>query len=99
MVFIFLAYFTLVLSLGQEDPLEEERAPYFSILAWESHGERSLLGYRPGSLKKVGHDLETKQHAIEERPQQKPMKWTRLFPDRCSLKRRTGFYDPENLAY
>ena len=74
-------------------------ATYFSILAWESHGERSLLGYSPCGLKRVGHDLETKQHAIEERPQKKPMQWARLFPDRCSLKRRTGFYDPANLAY
>ena len=26
---------TQVWSLGQEDPLEEEKAPYSSILAWE----------------------------------------------------------------
>ena len=30
-------------SLGQEDPLEKEMAVYSSILAWKSHGERSLV--------------------------------------------------------
>jgi len=33
-----------VCSLGQEDPLEEEIATHFSILAWKSHGQRSLVG-------------------------------------------------------
>ena len=33
--------------MGQEDPLEEAMAPHSSILAWKSHGERSLEGYRP----------------------------------------------------
>ena len=32
-----------------------------SILAWESHGQRSLVGYSPGGCKRVGHDLVTKQ--------------------------------------
>ena len=37
-----------VQSLGQEDPLKEEMANCFSILAWrESHGQRSLVGYGP----------------------------------------------------
>ena len=36
-----------VLSLSQEDPLEEEVATHSSILAWESHRERSLEGYSP----------------------------------------------------
>ena len=36
-----------VWSLGQEDPLEEEMATHSSILAWESHGQRSLEGYSP----------------------------------------------------
>ena len=38
---------TRVPSLGQEDPLEEETATYSSILAWESHGWSSLVGYNP----------------------------------------------------
>ena len=28
--------------LGREDPLEEEMAIHSSILAWKTHGERSL---------------------------------------------------------
>ena len=40
-----------VRSLGREDPLEEEMAAHSSILAWESHGHRSLGGYSPWSPK------------------------------------------------
>ena len=36
-------------SLGIEDTLEEEMATYASILAWEIHGQRSLMGYSPWS--------------------------------------------------
>ena len=32
-----------VQSLGWEDPLEKEMATHSSILAWESHGWRSLV--------------------------------------------------------
>ena len=38
-------------ALDQEDPLEEGMATHSSILAWESHGERSLVGYGPQGLK------------------------------------------------
>ena len=38
---------TQVRSLGQEDPLEQEMATHSSILAWETHGQRSLVGYSP----------------------------------------------------
>ena len=31
-------------SLGQEDPLEEDKATHSSILAGKSHGQRSLVG-------------------------------------------------------
>ena len=34
-----------VQSLGQEDPLEEEMATYFSILAWKISWTESLAGY------------------------------------------------------
>ena len=40
-----------VLSLGQEDPLEEGRATHTGILAGESHGQRSLV-----ELQNAGHD-------------------------------------------
>ena len=41
---------TRVRSLGQEDPLEKEMATHFSILAGESHEQRSLAGYSPWSF-------------------------------------------------
>ena len=36
-----------VQTLGQKDPLEEGMATHSSILAGESHGQRSLEGYSP----------------------------------------------------
>ena len=36
-----------VVSLGQEDPLEEEMAPTPVFLPGKSHGQRSLMGYSP----------------------------------------------------
>ena len=45
-----------VQSLGWEDPLEEGMATHSSILAGESHGQRSLAGYGPWGLERVGHD-------------------------------------------
>ena len=36
---------TQVPSLGQEDPLEKGMAPHSSILAWRTHGQRSLASY------------------------------------------------------
>ena len=33
--------------LSWEDPLEEGMATHFSIVAGESHGQRSLTGYGP----------------------------------------------------
>ena len=38
-------------SLGWEDPLEKEMATHSSILAWEIHGRRSLVGYSPWGRK------------------------------------------------
>ena len=36
-----------VWSLHQEDPLEKEMATHYSILAWKSHGQRTLVCYNP----------------------------------------------------
>ena len=47
---------TWVRSLGQEDPLEEERATIPLFLPRESHGRRSLVGYSPQGHKELGHD-------------------------------------------
>ena len=38
---------TRVQSLGWEDLLEKQMATHSSILAWKSHGRRSLVGYSP----------------------------------------------------
>ena len=35
-------------SPGQEDPMEEGMATHSNILAWKSHGQRSLAGYSLG---------------------------------------------------
>ena len=40
-----------VQSLGQEDPLEKERATHSSILPGKSHEQRSLAGYSPWAHK------------------------------------------------
>ena len=54
---------TWVLSLGQEDPLEEEMAAHFSILAWNTWTEE------PGRLQstgpqRVGHNQATEHTVI-----------------------------------
>ena len=50
---------TQVWVLDWEDPLEKEIETHSSILAWKSHGQRSL--YSPWSHKRVRHNLVTKQ--------------------------------------
>ena len=42
---------TWVRSLGQEDPLEKEMQPTPVFLPGASHGQRSLVGYRPEGRK------------------------------------------------
>ena len=42
-----------VQSLGWEDPLEKGMATHSSILAGESHGQRSLVGYSPRGRKEL----------------------------------------------
>ena len=46
---------TQIRSLGGEDPLEEGLATHSSILAGQSHGQRSLAGYSPRG-RRVGHN-------------------------------------------
>ena len=50
-----------VRSLGREDPLEKGMATHSSILAWRSHGERSLVGYSPGGYQRAGMAERLKQ--------------------------------------
>ena len=45
---------------GSGTSLEKNMVTHSSILAWEVHGLRSLVGYRPRGCKRVRHDLTTK---------------------------------------
>ena len=42
--------------LGREDSLKEERATHPVFLPGKVHGQRSLAGYRPWGLERVGPD-------------------------------------------
>ena len=44
---------TQIQSLGQEDSLEKGMATHCSILAWKTHGQRSLAGNSPGGHKEL----------------------------------------------
>ena len=46
-----------VLSLGPEDPLEEEMAIHSSILAWRIPWTEERGGFQSIGLHRVGHDL------------------------------------------
>ena len=50
---------TWVHSLGQEDPLEEEMATHFSILAWKIPWIEELGGILSMRLQRVRHNLVT----------------------------------------
>ena len=52
---------TQVWSLGQEDPLEEEMATHFSILAWEIPWTEKPGGLQSMGSQKSQNDLVTKQ--------------------------------------
>ena len=40
-------------SLGQKDRVEKGMTTHCSILAWESHGQRSLVDYSPWGRKEL----------------------------------------------
>ena len=46
----------MVRSLGQDDPLEEEMATHFSILAWEVPRTEEPGGLESMGSQRVGHD-------------------------------------------
>ena len=48
-------------SLGRENPLEMGMATHSSILAWRILWTEEPGGYGPWGLRRVGHDLATKQ--------------------------------------
>ena len=51
---------TWVLSLGREDPLEQEMATHSSILAWRIPGTEETGRLQPMGSQRVRHDLATK---------------------------------------
>ena len=51
---------TQVQSLDWEDPLEKERAPYSSILAWRIQWTEKPGGLQSLVSQRVGHDSATK---------------------------------------
>ena len=44
---------TQIQSLGQEDSLEKGMATHCNILAWKTHGQRSLAGNSPWGHKEL----------------------------------------------
>ena len=44
---------TWVRSLGWKDPLGKKMATHSSVLAWEIHGQRSLMGRSPWGCKEL----------------------------------------------
>ena len=57
----------LVPSLSQEESLGEGMETHSSILAGESHGQRSLAGYSPLGCKESG-TIEVTKHACRQGP-------------------------------
>ena len=54
-----------VRSLHREEPLESEMATHSSILAWKSHGQRSLVGHSPsGHIESDRTEQLTHTHAM-----------------------------------
>ena len=56
-----------VRSQSQKDPLEEGMATHFSILAGESQGQRSLVGYSSWGCKQSDMTEATKQACMHTR--------------------------------
>ena len=52
-----------VWSQGWEGPLEEGMATHSGILAGKSHGQKSLVGYRPWGHKKLDTTEQPSMHA------------------------------------
>ena len=50
-----------ILSLGQEDPMEKEKATHSTILVWEIQWIEKSSRLQFMGLERVGHDLATKQ--------------------------------------
>ena len=57
---------TLVRSLGQEDPLEQEMATHSSILAWKIPGTEKPGGVQSMGLQRIGPDPATKHTTLNQ---------------------------------
>ena len=79
---------TQVRSLGQEDPLEKEMAPCFSILAWEIAQTEEPGGLQSMRPQRVGHDSATKQQAMQWGQKRE----TVMIFSECCLPVLLGFY-------
>ena len=53
---------TSIQSLGGEDPLEEEMATHFSILAWRIPWTKEPGGLQSMGSQRAGHDCVTNRH-------------------------------------
>ena len=73
---------TQVPSLGWEDLLAKEMTTHSGILAWESHGQRSLTGYSPGGCK----ELDTTKQAAQY---YKSADWLNLRLESCRHREST----------
>ena len=58
---------TAVQSVGQEDPLEKQKATHTSILAWKIPWTEEPDGLQSMGYERVGHDLESKQEPQAKR--------------------------------
>ena len=67
-----------VWSLDQKEPLEEETATHPSILAWESHGQRSLMDYSPGGCKRWTRQRLNQRHRRGSWIRPGPSTWMRV---------------------
>ena len=57
---------TRVQTLGREDPLAEEMATHFSILAWKIPRIEDLGGYRPQGCKESDTNKQLNTHRVME---------------------------------
>ena len=53
-----------ILSLGQEDPMEKEKATHSTILVWEISWREEPGGLQSIGLKRIEHNIATKQQQM-----------------------------------
>ena len=53
---MFLIFLSIYLGVELMGHMEKEMATHSSILAWEIHGQSSLVGYSPWGCKRIRHN-------------------------------------------